>query len=101
MRFNTRIGVFAAVITTGIYLVLPDLHEGRFDQVVTYTALYYVVALFCAWAANELVEVQRKRKKLSLSAKRVDLTSRHGKVVDIRVKRQSKAVIIPAYKVAD
>ena len=101
MRFNARIAVIAAGITTGIYLMLPDMHEGRLDQVITYAALYYISSLFCAWVAAELVEIQRKRKKLSLAAKRVDLTSRHGKVVDIRVKRQSKAVIIPAYKVAD
>lgn len=101
MKFNERIAAIAAGLATAVYVILPNIDEGRVEQILTWMALYIIMALMCGWTAAELVGIQRKRESLSLTAKRIDLTSRHGKVVDIRVKRRNRAVIIPAYRVVD
>lgn len=53
------------------------------------------------YVQEKLKAIREKRESLSLTAKRVDLSGRHNKVVDIRVKRQSRAVVLPAYKIMD
>lgn len=67
--------------------------------------LIILITMSIYWSVDYVQEklkaIREKRESLSLTAKRVDLSGRHNKVVDIRVKRQSRAVVLPAYKIMD
>ena len=70
-------------------------------QVLTFAALYYIAALGCAWAADELVRIQRKRNSLDIKSKRQSRGRRDGLKTDIRLKRKSWVISFPAEKVVD
>lgn len=98
MRFNGRIAAIAAGISAAAYLMLPTMQESRADQLITFAALYYIAALFCAWSANELLRIQRERRD---ATKRPVRGNRDNLRTDIRLKRKSWVISIPAEKVVD
>lgn len=99
MRFNGRIASIAAGITTAIYVTLPDIDEGRIMQVMTWASLYYITALLCAWAAEELAGIQSKRSSLGIVSKRPRRGNRDSMKTDIRLKKKSWVITFPAEKV--
>lgn len=101
MRFNARVATLAAILTTAVYVFLPDISEGRMMQVLTWGALYYIFALMCAWAAEELCQMQKKRNSLDIRSKRPDRGNRDKLKTDIRFKKKTWVVTIPAEKVTD
>ena len=101
MKFNGRVAIIAAGLTTAVYVTLPDLSEGRAMQVLTFAALYYIFAIGCAWAAEELCQIQKKRNSLDIRSKRPDRGNRDNLKTDIRFRKKSWVVTIPAEKVTD
>ena len=101
MRFNGRIAGIAAGITTAVYIMLPNIDEGRTMQVLTFAALYYIAALGCAWAADELVRIQRKRNSLDIMSKRPTRGNRDRLPTDIKIKRGAWVISFPVEKVVD
>lgn len=101
MRFNGKMAAIAAGITTAVYLMLPNMQESRADQVLTFAALYYIAALGCAFATEELTLIRRKRDSLSIVGKRVQRGNRDRLKTDIRLKKRSWVISIPAEKVED
>lgn len=101
MKFNGRVAIIAAGLTTAVYVCLPDISEGRMMQVLTWGALYYIFALMCAWAAEELCQIQKKRNSLDIRSKRPDRGNRDNLITDIKFRKKNWVVTIPAEKVTD
>lgn len=101
MRFNGRVAAIAAGISAAAYLMLPTIQESRADQLITFAALYYIAALGCAWAAEELTQISRKRDSLGIIGKRRQRGNRDTLKTDIKLKKKSWVISIPAEKVTD
>lgn len=101
MRFNSRIGAIGAGAAALIYTMLPQIEEGRFDQVVTFAALWLLTSLFIGWAAYELEQIQRKRNSLGIVSKRPVRGNRDALKTDIRLRKKSWIIEIPAERVTD
>lgn len=95
MRFNSRIAAIGAGVTSIIYMMLPQIEEGRFDQVVTFAALWAVTSLFIGWAAYELEQIQRRRESLGIVGKRPTRGNRDALKTDIRLKKKAWVIEIP------
>lgn len=101
MRFNERIAGMSAGVAAVIYMMLPNIDEGRGMQVITYASLWLITSMLIGWAADELVRIQRKRNSLDIKSKRQSRGRRDGLKTDIRLKRKSWVISFPAEKVVD
>ena len=101
MRFNSRIAGIGAGVTSIIYMMLPQIDEGRFDQVVTFAALWACISLFIGWAAYELEQIKRRRDSLEITSKRPVRGNRDALKTDIRLRKKSWIIEIPAERVTD
>jgi hypothetical protein len=101
MRFNSRIGAIGAGAAALIYTMLPQIEEGRFDQVVTFAALWACISLFIGWAAYELEQIKRRRNSLEIISKRPVRGNRDALKTDIRLRKKSWIITFPVEKVVD
>ena len=101
MRFNGRIAGIGAGVTSIIYMMLPQIEEGRFDQIVTFAALWACISLFIGWAAYELEQIKRRRESLGIVGKRPVRGNRDNLRTDIRLKKKAWVITFPAEKVVD
>jgi hypothetical protein len=81
--------------------MLPQIEEGRFDQVVTFAALWACISLFIGWAAYELEQIKRRRNSLEIISKRPVRGNRDALKTDIRLRKKSWVITFPAEKVVD
>lgn len=99
MRFNGRIAGMSAGVTAVIYMMLPNIDEGRGMQVITFASLWLITSMLIGWIADELVRIQRKRNNLDIRSKRPSRGNRDGLKTDIRFKKKSWVITFPAEKV--
>jgi len=95
MRFNERIAGLGAGMAAVIYMMLPDIDEGRGMQVITYASLWLITSMLIGWIADELVRIQRKRNSLDIMSKRPTRGNRDRLPTDIKIKRGAWVISFP------
>ena len=95
MRFNERIAGMSAGVTAVIYMMLPNIDEGRGMQVITYASLWLITSMLIGWCADELVRIQRKRNSLDIMSKRPTRGNRDRLPTDIKIKRGAWVISFP------
>ena len=95
MRFNERIAGMSAGVAAVIYMMLPNIDEGRGMQVITFASLWVMTSLFIGWCADELVRIQRKRNSLDIRSKRPTRGNRDRLPTDIKIKRGAWVISFP------
>ena len=95
MQFNERIAGMSAGVTAVIYVMLPNIDEGRGMQVITFASLWVMTSLFIGWCADELVRIQRKRNSLDIMSKRPSRGNRDRLPTDIKIKRGAWVISFP------
>ena len=101
MRFNERIAGMSAGVAAVIYVMLPNIDEGRGMQVITYASLWLITSMLIGWIADELVRIQRKRNSLDIMSKRPSRGNRDRLPTDIKIKRGAWVISFPVEKVVD
>ena len=101
MKFDEKIAGIGAGAAALIYMVLPQIEESRFDQVITFAALWAVTSLLIGWCAYELEQMRKKRDSLEIVSKRPVRGNRDNLKTDIRLKKKSWVICIPAERVTD
>ena len=95
MRFNERIAGMSAGMAAVIYVMLPNIDEGRGMQVITYASLWLITSMLIGWIADELVRIQRKRNSLDIISKRPTRGNRDRLPTDIKIKRGAWVITFP------
>lgn len=95
MRFNERIAGLSAGVAAVIYMMLPNIDEGRGMQVITYASLWLITSMLIGWIADELVRIQRKRNSLDIMSKRPTRGNRDRLPTDIKIKRGAWVISFP------
>ena len=95
MRFNERIAGMGAGMAAVIYMMLPDIDEGRGMQVITFASLWLITSMLIGWTADELVRIQRKRNSLDIMSKRPTRGNRDRLPTDIKIKRGAWVISFP------
>ena len=95
MRFNERIAGMSAGVAAVIYIMLPNIDEGRGMQVITFASLWLITSMLIGWAADELVRIQRKRNSLDIMSKRPTRGNRDRLPTDIKIKRGAWVISFP------
>lgn len=95
MRFNERIAGMSAGVAAVIYVMLPNIDEGRGMQVITYASLWLITSMLIGWIADELVRIQRKRNSLDIMSKRPTRGNRDRLPTDIKIKRGAWVISFP------
>lgn len=95
MRFNERIAGMSAGVAAVIYMMLPNIDEGRGMQVITYASLWLITSMLIGWIADELVRIQRKRNSLDIRNKRPTRGNRDRLPTDIKIKRGAWVISFP------
>lgn len=101
MRFNERIAGMSAGVAAVIYVMLPNIDEGRGMQVITFASLWLITSMLIGWAADELVRIQRKRNSLDIMSKRPTRGNRDRLPTDIKIKRGAWVITFPVEKVGE
>ena len=101
MQFNERIAGMSAGVAAVIYVMLPNIDEGRGMQVITYASLWLITSMLIGWIADELVRIQRKRNSLDIMSKRTTRGNRDRLPTDIKIKRGAWVISFPVEKVVD
>ena len=101
MRFNERIAGMSAGVAAVIYIMLPNIDEGRGMQVITFASLWVITSMLIGWIADELVRIQRKRNSLDIMSKRPTRGNRDRLSTDIKIKRGAWVISFPVEKVVD
>ena len=101
MRFNERIAGLGAGMAAVIYMMLPNIDEGRGMQVITFASLWLITSMLIGWIADELVRIQRKRNSLDIMSKRPTRGNRDRLPTDIKIKRGAWVISFPVEKVVD
>lgn len=95
MRFNERIAGMSAGVAAVIYMMLPNIDEGRGMQIITYASLWLITSMLIGWIADELVRIQRKRNSLDIMSKRPTRGNRDRLPTDIKIKRGAWVISFP------
>ena len=95
MRFNERIAGMSAGVAAVIYMMLPNIDEGRGMQVITFASLWLITSMLIGWIADELVRIQRKRNSLDIMSKRPSRGNRDRLPTDIKIKRGAWVISFP------
>ena len=95
MRFNERIAGMSAGVAAVIYMMLPDIDEGRGMQVITFASLWLITSMLIGWIADELVRIRRKRNSLDIMSKRPTRGNRDRLPTDIKIKRGAWVISFP------
>lgn len=95
MRFNERIAGMSAGVAAVIYMMLPNIDEGRGMQVITFASLWLITSMLIGWIADELVRIQRKRNSLDIMSKRPTRGNRDRLPTDIKIKRGAWVISFP------
>lgn len=95
MRFNERIAGLGAGMAAVIYMMLPNIDEGRGMQVITFASLWLITSMLIGWIADELVRIQRKRNSLDIMSKRPSRGNRDRLPTDIKIKRGAWVISFP------
>ena len=95
MRFNERIAGMSAGMAAVIYMMLPNIDEGRGMQVITFASLWLITSMLIGWIADELVRIQRKRNSLDIMSKRPTRGNRDRLPTDIKIKRGAWVISFP------
>ena len=95
MRFNERIAGLGAGMAAVIYMMLPNIDEGRGMQVITFASLWLITSMLIGWIADELVRIQRKRNSLDIMSKRPTRGNRDRLPTDIKIKRGAWVISFP------
>ena len=95
MRFNERIAGLGAGMAAVIYMMLPDIDEGRGMQVITFASLWLITSMLIGWIADELVRIRRKRNSLDIMSKRPTRGNRDRLPTDIKIKRGAWVISFP------
>ena len=101
MRFNERIAVMSAGVAAVIYMMLPDIDEGRGMQMLTFASLWLIASMLIGWIADELVRIRRKRNSLDIMSKRPTRGNRDRLPTDIKIKRGAWVISFPVEEVVD
>ena len=101
MRFNERIAGMSAGMAAVIYVMLPNIDEGRGMQVITFASLWLITSMLIGWIADELVRIRRKRNSLDIMSKRPIRGNRDRLPTDIKIKRGAWVISFPVEKVVD
>lgn len=101
MRFNERIAGMSAGVAAVIYMMLPNIDEGRGMQVITFASLWLITSMLIGWITDELVRIQRKRNSLDIMSKRPTRGNRDRLPTDIKIKRGAWVISFPVEKVVD
>ena len=101
MRFNERIAGMSAGVAAVIYVMLPNIDEGRGMQVITFASLWLITSMLIGWIADELVRIRRKRNSLDIMSKRPIRGNRDRLPTDIKIKRGAWVISFPVEKVVD
>ena len=101
MRFNERIAGLGAGMAAVIYMMLPNIDEGRGMQVITFASLWLITSMLIGWIADELVRIQCKRNSLDIMSKRPTRGNRDRLPTDIKIKRGAWVISFPVEKVVD
>ena len=99
MRFNERIAGMSAGVAAVIYMMLPNIDEGRGMQVITFASLWLITSMLIGWIADELVRIRRKRNSLDIRSKRPTRGNRDRLRTDVRIKKGAWVITFPAEKV--
>ena len=78
-----------------IYMMLPNIDEGRGMQVITFASLWLITSMLIGWIADELVRIQRKRNSLDIMSKRPSRGNRDRLPTDIKIKRGAWVISFP------
>lgn len=95
MRFNERIAGMSAGVAAVIYMMLPNIDEGRGMQVITFASLWLITSMLIGWIADELVRIRRKRNSLDIMSKRPSRGNRDRLPTDIKIKRGAWVISFP------
>lgn len=95
MRFNERIAGLGAGMAAVIYMMLPNIDEGRGMQVITFASLWLITSMLIGWIADELVRIRRKRNSLDIMSKRPTRGNRDRLPTDIKIKRGAWVISFP------
>lgn len=95
MRFNERIAGLGAGMAAVIYMMLPNIDEGRGMQVITFASLWLITSMLIGWIADELVRIQRKRNSLDIMSKKPTRGNRDRLPTDIKIKRGAWVISFP------
>ena len=95
MRFNERIAGMSAGVAAVIYMMLPNIDEGRGMQVITFASLWLITSMLIGWIADELVRIRRKRNSLDIMSKRPTRGNRDRLPTDIKIKRGAWVISFP------
>ena len=95
MRFNERIAGMSAGMAAVIYMMLPNIDEGRGMQVITFASLWLITSMLIGWIADELVRIQRKRNSLDIMSKKPTRGNRDRLPTDIKIKRGAWVISFP------
>lgn len=95
MRFNERIAGMSAGMAAVIYMMLPDIDEGRGMQMLTFASLWVMTSLFIGWCADELVRIKKRRDSLDIRSKRPRRGNRDGLKTDIRFRKKGWVITFP------
>lgn len=95
MRFNERIAGMSAGMAAVIYMMLPNIDEGRGMQVITFASLWLITSMLIGWIADELVRIRRKRNSLDIRNKRLTRGNRDRLPTDIKIKRGAWVISFP------
>ena len=95
MRFNERIAGMSAGVAAVIYMMLPNIDEGRGMQVITFASLWLITSMLIGWIADELIRLQRKRNSLDIMSKRPTRGNRDRLPTDIKIKRGAWVISFP------
>lgn len=95
MRFNERIAGMSAGVAAVIYMMLPNIDEGRGMQVITFASLWLITSMLIGWIADELVRIRHKRNSLDIMSKRPTRGNRDRLPTDIKIKRGAWVISFP------
>ena len=95
MRFNERIAGLSAGVAAVIYVMLPNIDEGRGMQILTFASLWVMTSLFIGWCVDELVRIKKRRDSLDIRSKRPNRGNRDGLKTDIRFRKKSWVITFP------
>lgn len=82
-----------------VYMIAPDVYEGKLDTLCVMAAVWIMVWMTISFVGDACLEIRDRRNALSIAANRQTRGNRDNLVTDIRIRRRSRAIEIPAEKV--